>query len=164
GSQKPVCGSRKLSSTPGLAGIHPTAELPQRNRGRYSKRPPLLQRRGARPEHQDSIVPDQHSGGHVRLSAKAVFRSRSRRSRTSSGEVLGNVGSTKLPQPTVEQIGSRFSPVSPRTPCGEDSALAFARAVSTTDNHGFSTSSVPQLASSRFQRHHLDRCRRHCPG
>ena len=45
-------------------------------------------RRGARFQHQDSIVPDQHPGWHVRLPAEAVLRSRRRRSRAGGGEVL----------------------------------------------------------------------------
>src|SRR5208282_3883314 len=87
--QEPVCGGRELSSASGFAGIYPAAEFSQRNRGRHSKCPPLLQRRRARPEHEDSILPDQHSGRDVRLPTKTVLRSRGRRSRARGREILG---------------------------------------------------------------------------
>ena len=72
-AQEPVRGGGKLSAAPGLGAIHATAKFAQPDGRCDSKCAPLLQRRGARPEHEDSIVPDQYSGGDVRLPAKQFF-------------------------------------------------------------------------------------------
>ena len=51
--------------------------------------PPLLQRRGARPEHEDSVVPHEHPRRHVQLHRAPVLRNhRRRRPRTRRREVL----------------------------------------------------------------------------
>ena len=49
---------------------------------------PLLQRRGARPEYEDSVVPHEYYGRDVRLHGAAVLRNHRRRPRTGAGEVL----------------------------------------------------------------------------
>ncbi len=59
-----------------IRGIHPATGVVKPDRRHHSECPPLLQRRGARPEYQNSVVPDQHSGGHVRLPGAAILRGR----------------------------------------------------------------------------------------
>ncbi len=52
------------------------------------ERAALLQLRGARSEHQDPVLPEQHSGRNGRFHFAAVLRNHRSRPRTGAGEVL----------------------------------------------------------------------------
>ena len=72
-----------------LGAVPVAARLAQFAGRRHPERPPLLQRRGARPEHQDPDLSHQLRRRHVPHSAAAVLRHhRPHPARTGGGEVL----------------------------------------------------------------------------
>ncbi len=66
----------------------PTAGLAEPDGRFHSECAAVLQRGGARPEYEDSVVPDEHSGRNVQFHAAAILRDHGRRPRAGAGEVL----------------------------------------------------------------------------
>ena len=73
GAEEPVRRGGELSGAEGLGGVHAAAGIAEPDRRCDPERAPLLQRRGARSEYEDPVVPDEHAGGHVRLPARQFF-------------------------------------------------------------------------------------------
>src|SRR5256885_14158035 len=80
--------SRELSRVESFSGVHAIAEFAHADRGQHSVFSQRLQRGRARPECHCAIIPSEHPGGDVRISAAAIFLGRSRGPRASRGEVL----------------------------------------------------------------------------
>ncbi len=78
-----------------IRAVQVAARLAERTGRCHPECAPLLQRGGARPEHQDPDLPHQHGGRHVPHPAEAVLRHhRAGAARTGRGEVLKEAIST----------------------------------------------------------------------
>src|SRR6267142_2465111 len=87
-AEEPLCACRGLPATACHRKFHFTPEFALPNRGHRAERAALLQCRGARSQHQDSAVSDQHLCQHARLQAARVLRSdRCSRTRSAQGEL-----------------------------------------------------------------------------
>src|SRR5581483_3394423 len=82
------CGGRELPGIESVGGVHPASGLAEPDRRYDPECAPLLQRRGAGPEHEDPVVPHEPDCGHVRIPVAALLRSPGRGSRTGRGEIL----------------------------------------------------------------------------
>ena len=60
----------ELKANEQFMSLQGSAQRPGR---RVAELAPLLQRRGARPEHQNPVLPDEHHRGHVQLPAAPVL-------------------------------------------------------------------------------------------